>query len=300
MKDSLILKFLTLMGTLIITLNLFFHIFGIEELISLGASNAVMTIYTSLSLICLYYARSVSSINFSYMAIFTSCLIQVVSLGLLMSDVKPSTLYFVSSSLPTSLFIITSSIFLFICKHKNLPDKLQHHLGLLLLTCSVTLLFAFITNNFSILGHEKGFAGVGVSVYTLTSFFLVSVMFLFNDVKIVSLASVNIKFSPVKAMLFLFGYSLVNFLLLFCPGKNLYLAGLVVQVSFLLIAYHFFIKPFIKYGNDYITICSWSNKIKTNDGEWINQEQHFSGLGISVNHGLSTEEFNKIYNEKCS
>ncbi|MCP4911689.1 MAG: hypothetical protein GY909_01110 [Oligoflexia bacterium] len=271
-----------------IILNLIFHILKIDTLISPFGFPAVMTFFTTISLSCLTFYFLVNNESIKLGLLTSSFLIQLISITLLSVETNISNIFFLSSSLPTSLYLILlTTILVFPVVHKT---NLSPFWGYFLFGVNILFLFGFLSKNMYILGVSKENIGVGLSPYTLINFFLLTSIVFIKYAKQVNLKQINIKYSPKVGFTFLSFVFISNFLLTFCTGKNQTLTSLVMNISYLAISYQIFVKPFTQNQDLFMTVCAWTNKVKNHNNEWVNQDEIFESMGIQVTHGISPEE----------
>lgn len=248
--------------------------------------NAVMTIFTSTSLFCIYafylQERYPHRLNF----IYASTLIQLISLIFYFGDFNTTISFFACSSLPTSIYLLIANSFIVMKTKQKIKNIF---VPILLFGCGFFLL-TFINHNLEFRGVVPTRIGIGLSPYTLFSFFIIALLMNLKNTEFLKLNKLNLKFNPFIGLLFLLTNSSLSMLLLYCPSPQRFAVGIALQLIFLAIAYFIFFRPFVQAQNRYVTFCSWTKKIKTHDGQWIEPQQMFESLGLPVNHSIHPDE----------
>ncbi|MCR9205492.1 MAG: hypothetical protein NXH75_12995 [Halobacteriovoraceae bacterium] len=254
-----------------------------------------MTFLTSLSLAFLAFFLSTSKDQNKVHLLYLTLTTQVISLGLLsLKSFTPNFVYFQASALPTSLFIILGIITLFFIEKKWLNQKLIPFVGPLLLLVCIFFTYAFIGKKFFLLGFSQQKIGVGLSLYTLIAFYLLSFAVVVRHTRIIHLYQLKIGYQPVLGMITVITYATTNYLLTFCESKGVSFISLLTQLTFIGLCYWFFFHPFHLLQDKFITICSWSRQVKDGKDNWLEAEELFNSLGLTVTHGISEEHYKKV------
>lgn len=284
---------LALLGLLIF--NGLFHLSGLKSLIDPFNMGSVTTIFTTMSLIFL-----VVYLNYDYEKdkahfLILSGITQLLSLGLLITtNYNSKTLFFQPSSLPTSLFILSSVAALFAIEKNLFKEKLTYFVGPLHLLACLFFAFAFVGKKLSLLGLSPQVTGVGLSFYTIVSFILFSLALTVRYTKIIHLYELKVGYQPVLGMIFVVLYATTNYLLTFCESDNVSKVSLFIQIFFIGASYWFFFRPFHALQDKFITICSWTRQIKGPEDTWMKTEEIFNAIGLTVTHGISEEHYKEI------
>jgi hypothetical protein len=210
------------------------------------------------------------------------------------SAFHPNSSFLLSSSVPTTVILIIITVFLSIARRPDVSSKFKSLLGPLLSLVCLVLTYSYITESMFLLGISSKHLGVGLSIYTLFSFFIISTIISVRYTKLISLESIQINFSYIKAVILIFAYSLVNFLIIYCPEQYQLFYTIFTQIIFLTLSFHLILKPFIDVQSRLVTVCAWSKKVKVENGSWLNQDEHLAHLGIKITHGISPEEKLKL------
>lgn len=257
----------------------------------------VQTLFTSLSLLGIYMFflnEETKSLQFASLNLIV--LPQLISLLLLSQEFTSQTLYFVSSSVPTSGFLIFTAMIIYLSefhltKGVHLFFAFALQFGVLLF-----FLFAFITQKFEYLGWSHEIVGVGMSYYTFLGFTLVHAMCVRRYIRLVSLEILNFHYRPWLAVCVFAALAVVNFsLLLLEGGKHLYLA-IGTNIFFLFLGLCLLVAPFVRSRDRIITVCAWSGLVKSGDGKWLSVPDLAEELGVSISHGIAPDEKEKIIN----
>lgn len=280
----------------LIILNAIFHVIGYGELIHPFGTQAVMTFFTSVSVGCL--AGNFLTEDKGQREAFSLAAIgmQILSTTLHFTEYDPSLKYFLPSSISTSLFVITASTILFIENKDLFKDSVTSYFGPFLFLLCIFMVYVFIADNLvprSIV-HKR--LGIGLNLYTLITFFHIAGAITFRYTKVISLYELKIGYRPTLAFFMIIAYGTTNYLLVFCKSPQVHLVSLFVQIFFLAASYWFICRPFHAIKDKFITICSWTRQIRTQNSEWHATEELFSKIGLTVTHGISEEQYKKIRN----
>lgn len=291
-------KIFSTLGISVIFMNFIFHITNAESLISPSNLPAVMTIYTSISLFSIFMTFITQSKKIQVMYLVFAITVQLTSIFIYRNPVKPAWIFLLSSSIPTSLMIILTSSFIYLSEIKEAKTRMGNFFGPILLIICTLLFFSFISEEFFILGYSQEYIGIGLSPYTLFSFYLIAMLVSIRHTKMISLEILDIKFNPYIPITILSIYALTNFLLLYCTSKNVLITSITVHAIFFILFYYYFLRPFLSLKEKFMTVCAWSQKIKTSSGNWVQQEELLQELGFKISHGISPEEKVKLENLK--
>lgn len=293
-KSKHAINVLFYMGIILIFVNLFFHLFNLTNLISPFNFSSIMTIFTSISLFGIYLSFVTDNKRLQYSYWSASIISQIVSLLLLKFADTPSWIYLISSSVTTSISIFLIVLFSFMSKF-NFSQRIKLYYGPILFLINIGFLYCFISAELHFLGVIPERVGVGLSPYTLISFFFISTMMTLQNTKLIILKYFRIKYRPLLILFILLIYSLLSFLLLYCPKEDITLTAICLHIIFVTLISYLLISPFLNEEEKYLTVCAWSKKIKTSDGDWITQDEMLNLLGLEITHGISPEEKKKLF-----
>lgn len=274
----------------IIFFNAVIHTLGIKNVINPIGMTSVMTFYTSLSLGLLAFSffKEKSPLIQSKLYV-VAFFIQIASLIVLASGYNTEVHYFQCSSLPTSLFLLLATSAFYLERKGKLPVNMVQLIGPTLLLLSSFFVFAFVSETFFFLGISEERIGVGLSLYTLASFIFLSAAAKYRYSNLINLDQFDIQIRPKKLYIAHVLLSGLNFSLLFIDLKLAIFSSIALQTFSLTLCYIFIVKPFQKSPSKYVTICSWTRKIRDDEGNWHSIEDVLMSLGVSVTHGISPE-----------
>lgn len=284
-------------GLVLITVlfNAIIHSLALKSIINPSGMSAAMTLFTSLSLALLALSFFLESKPLIQRRLYLlSIATQGLSLCILVSGRNCHIPYFQCSSLPTSIFIITAATLFYMENIKKLSPTLTQMIGPSLLFISSFFVFAYISEASFFLGIIEERIGVGLSLYSIIGFTFLSTAAKFHYSKLINLDQFNITVRPSVLYTLHICFSVINFLLLFIDLKMAIFSSLVLQTVSLSVCYLCFVKPFQKSPTKFVTICSWTRKIRDDEGNWHSIEEVLDSLGVSVTHGISPEALENI------
>ncbi len=92
-------------------------------------------------------------------------------------------------------------------------------------------------------------------------------------------------------------YTILNFLLIFIDLRIAIFFSIGLQVFILVSLYILIFRPLQKKKNNFLTLCSWTNQYKDDEGDWHAVEVLLEKLGFSVTHGISQEGLKKVHSD---
>lgn len=290
------------LGITIVMANSIFHLFGMTHLMSPLGLGSYQTIFTSVSFLSLFLFFH------PQLELHKSCLLQlsitsqVLSILLLLFNIETSSHYFLSSSIPTTFFVLIMCLACYLMEKSQYQlSKLHTVFNLFFILFSFTMLFALMTKNLYFLGISQSHAGVGVSLYTSLCFLLTTLTFYLKFCSTIKLKPLQIAFYPRSSFLVLVGFSVLNFLLVFCTGDSKVLTALFVQALFISTSYLLYLAPFQNEGKKPMVVCAWSNQVKIENPRqkaWGSINDLYNQIGLDVSHGISPDAKQKIRRRK--
>ncbi len=278
----------------VLLVNFLGHLFGIQPVVRPFNFPAVMTLYTSLALLGLLIFFMRPEINIKMVSLLGALGVQLFSVSLLVLDVSPVWLYLVPSSLPTSLYLIALAFSLLTMEFVWKDKSFRFALCALLISSTVFLFFAFVTQKLEFLGVIKERPGVGLSYQTLMIFLVICTLTCQRYIGFLSMRVLNIRYQPWLCLVWALALMGMNYLFMVSEESWRFSAFMVSNTSMLFIGMFLIFYPFLKGRNRILTVCSWSGQLKLTQGEWVSLSEAAKDLDISISHEIAPEEKNNI------
>ena len=147
---------------------------------------AAMTVYTSLSLAFIFSAFMARTRVSQRLLAISAMLIQLISILTIKFEIPIPWDFLVSSSMPTTIFIISTAVLIIFSR------TLQRHFNLVaasIFMLCIIFLFGFIFDDQTVLGVNSKVPGVGLNLMTYLCFLSIGALFHFYQAPMITFCS---------------------------------------------------------------------------------------------------------------